>query len=66
MMLLVLKTAGLVTTEQEKEFRTKQDLWRSEKQKYDEEEARFKKQQEEDKKAADAAAATCGPRASLC
>ncbi|HLO97566.1 MAG TPA: hypothetical protein VK171_03125, partial [Fimbriimonas sp.] len=52
-----LKTAGLVTTEQEKEFRTKQDLWRSEKQKYDEEEARFKKQQEEDKKAADAAAA---------
>lgn len=51
-----LKTAGLVTTEMEKEFRTKQDLWRSEKQKYDEEEARFKKQQEEDKKAADAAA----------
>lgn len=51
-----LKQAGLVTPEQEKEFREKQDLWRSEKKATDDQAAEYKKQMDEEKKKADAAA----------
>ena len=51
-----LKSAGLVSAEQEKEFNTKRDQWRSDKDKYDKEEALQKKQMEEEaKKAAEEA-----------
>lgn len=51
-----IKTAGLVSADQESQFNTKRDLWRSDKEKYDKDAAALKKQQEEDaKKAAEEA-----------
>jgi len=53
---LELQKAGLVTTEQEAQYRAKQKLWQEDKAKYDAEEAKLKKQkEEEDKKAAEEA-----------
>ena len=60
---LEIKTAGLVTADQEKQFRSKQVQWGTDKKKYDDEQALLKKQKELDdqkakadaKKAADEA-----------
>ena len=50
---LELKTAGLVSADQEKQFRSKQEQWQSDKKKYDDQVAADKKlKDEEDKKAA--------------
>ena len=47
-----IKTAGLVSADQEKQFRSKQEQWASDKKKYDDEQVQLKKKDEEDKKAA--------------
>jgi PPIC-type PPIASE domain len=53
---LEIQKAGLVTADQETQYRAKQKLWQDDKVKYDQEEARLKKQkEEEDKKAAEEA-----------
>ncbi len=51
-----IKTAGLVSAEQEKQFRTKQDQWTKDKKQYDLDQERLKKEKaEDDKKQAEAA-----------
>ena len=51
---LEIKTAGLVTADQEKKFRTDQEQWGIDKKKYDDEQALLKKQKDEDDKKAKA------------
>ena len=47
-----IKAAGLVSADQEKQFRLTQDQWAKDKMKYDEEQALLKKKSDEEKKAA--------------
>ncbi len=50
---LELKSAGLVKPDQEKEFRSKQEQWKIDKKKYDDQQAEMKKQEDAAKKKAD-------------
>jgi hypothetical protein len=51
-----IKTAGLVSADQEKQFRTKQDQWTKDKKQYDLDQEKLKKEKaEDDKKQAEAA-----------
>lgn len=50
---LELKSAGLIKPEQEKEFRSKQEQWKIDKKKYDDQQAEMKKREDEAKKKAE-------------